>query len=167
MDVPGERKPRESGTYGRLSHGRYAHERRPTRLAVACPRCGARATAVEGDGSDPMGISVDGGPDNYTVARSGEYADPPVWSVRCSAAPHRTEGLRWDDLGEPWFQVEARGEVLWAWNEDHLRFLRDVLAGTNVSGHPYAPLATYVRGAWKKHAEDFVKAIDGVLAEEG
>ncbi len=164
MKVPNPRKPRESGTYGALSHNRYAHEHRPTRIDVVCPGCGGCAVASDGEPSEELEVAVDGGISNPYIPAEQDYLDPPVWRIRCIDCLHRSESLRWGDLGEPFYQVTIRGETLWAWNEPHLRMLRSVLAGESVAGHPYERLATYVRGSWTKRAPEFLRQIDKILS---
>ena len=64
------------------------------------------------------------------------------------------------ELPEPYHEMYVFGYKLWAWNTGHLNTIYLYLRGVDVSSHPYASLATYIHGEWKKKSRKFVREIE-------
>ena len=71
------------------------------------------------------------------------------WTLTC---PHcvRSSVLDWTSLkqSELWFKTTVRGEVIWAWNGQHLKLILLKIKGEDFEGHPWHPFATYVKKSW-------------------
>ncbi len=78
---------------------------------------------------------------------------------------HRAEEVDYEDLGEPYYQVEVEGDVLWAWNFRHLDMLFRLLSGESVENHEYGERAKFCRGSWLKNRERFARAIQVLRTE--
>ena len=155
MDFPNSRKPRTSAPMGSFSHPRYAHENSPSRIEVRCPKCRGRAIA------DRIPLPIDARP-----GRGPAIPPEPKWKLVCTACSHRADETAFEDLTEPYIQVSARGETLFAWNREHLSMLLRLLRGESVQGDPYESYATYCRGSWLKKGDALAKAIQEFLDQE-
>ena len=138
---------------GPTTHPRYAHENSPSEIHVRCPKCKGKALARRA----PLPIL----PIGKQPPPSG-----PRWQLTCLECMHRADKLEFEDLTEPWYQISARGETLFAWNRDHLVMLGRFLGGESVEGDPYEDYVAYVRRTWLKVREDLAKAIQRRLVEE-
>ncbi len=83
------------------------------------------------------------------------------WELRCDECPRRERGIAYESLPPPYYVVEARGTTLWAWNEEHLTMLLDLLEGRSLEEHPYGWFATYVEKNWTRlgYRESLARAI--------
>ena len=140
---------------GGWTHIRYAHCRRPTRLDVACPRCGGLAHATK---TSEVGLST------FTNDCSGTW-DKNDWNVVCTSCVYRASHLSYELLPPCYWQVEVGALLVWAWNRDHLSFLARYLNGDDISGDAYAGLATYVPGDWKAAGKRVATTLMATLAQ--
>lgn len=133
------------------NHVRYDHASRAKRLHVRCPKCDSRAEAHQPSQTETGVIAGD-------CSRPWLSDD---WIIVCEHCMWRASNLAYSQLPNLFYQVEARGNVLWAWNRDHLTMLRQLLAGEDVSEHPYEWFATYARREWllKKNRKHLLKEI--------
>lgn len=131
------------------AHVRYGHRCRPRDLEVACPRCGALATAKKASESSEPSLIGDMSP-------SWSLED---WKVACTACLHRASGLAYDHLPACYWTFDVGRIRVWAWNREHLEFLGRYLRGDSAESEPYAWLGTYVPGEWKLNAPRVVEAI--------
>ncbi len=111
---------------------------RPRDLHVRCPSCKGRALATKSTERDHDVIVGD----CRTTWMHGD------WSLRCDVCTFTNEGLTYVELPGPYYEVQARGVSLWAFNEQHLTMLLDLLEGRDVERHPYAWLASYADRDW-------------------
>ena len=137
------------------NHIRYEHASRAKRLHVRCPKCNSRAEARQPSQTE-IGVIA------------GDCSIPWLsddWVIVCEHCMWRVSNLSYSQLPNLFYQVEARGNILWAWNRDHLSMLRQLLAGEDVSGHPYEWFATFARREWlqKKNRKYFLKEINRTL----
>jgi hypothetical protein len=139
-----------------LSHLRYDHQRRPTLLEVKCPQCHGKAAATEPCYAEGVVLVGEG---------SCPHWDKSDWRVACSSCLFRSTGRSYFDLGELFYQAEARGVVLWAWNREHLVMLYDLLSNRPVDNHRYAWFATYAQKDWLKGSrrKSLAEAVERLL----
>ena len=150
MRIPNPRKPRCNHMHGSgRSHVRYDHKQRPTQLDIVCPRCRGLAWAQ---------MLVFDKRHLHTGDTSTHWRQK--FSVHCTACLYRAHELDYQSLGEPFHQISIMGKTLWAWNLQHLRMVRAVLAGESVAGHPYAYYATYIHRVWLLKRRQFLREID-------
>ena len=128
---------------------RYDHKQRPTKIEVVCPNCGGCAVAIEP--AYYQGTLI--------VGDLSPSWDKPVFSVRCTSCFLLLANQHYDQLSAPYHQVSVSGRTLWAWNNEHLDMVRQVLEGLDVKGHPYAFFATYIHRGWQQWRKKFVHAI--------
>lgn len=142
---------------GGPTHVRYAHAWRPRELEVRCPTCGLLARASKPSERDLPPVLCD-------VTSRPAFVDDD-WAVSCTACTFRSTKGTFATLPPLYWKLPWRGDELWAWNREHLGFLRETLLGVNVSRHPCAPLGAYVPGEWKRHAKAAVQAIERALRQ--
>jgi hypothetical protein len=130
---------------GGRTHVRYGHRHLPARIAVRCPSCAGHAEASWRAASDRDVVGID---------LAGIFADG-AWQLACTACPHRVAAMGYDGVQRmPLVFASARGAV-WAWNAAHLELVIAVLERrppAAIAAMPYATLATYVPGAWRRRA---------------
>ncbi len=142
---------------GNRSHVRYDHRQRPTCIEVRCPTCQGLAVAKEPEFEEGLLVVGDTSP-SWGQQR---------FQMICTECLYRAEGLGYGDLPEPFHQIEEGGDVLWAWNTDHLRMILRSLHGEDVRHDPYGFFETYIHGAWKQHRDRFIKKIESHLRALG
>lgn len=95
----------------------FAHD-----VLVACPRCGARAVVKQVAGGKPDLFA----PHRLACTACGQVADSAGGQVAFSATDPRDPFL-----GLPlWLQAPCCGQVLWAYNADHLAMLESFIGAT-------------------------------------
>jgi len=134
---------------GGATHARYGHRSRARDLDVVCPQCGGRALATQPSASDSGVIVGDLHP-------AWGLAD---WTVSCSRCGHGATELSYERLPPLFWMLESGTETVWAWNRDHLAFVAAVLEGQDVRSDPYAWLAAYVPGNWKRDGKRVARTI--------
>lgn len=139
------------------NHIRYDHASRAKRLHVQCPKCNSRAEAYQPSQTSVGVIAHD--------CTEPWYSED--WSVVCERCFWRASDLAYSELPELYYQVAARGVVMWAWNRDHLTMLRLLLSGDDISGHRYEWFATYAQQEWlkQKNRKHLLKATIRVLKD--
>jgi hypothetical protein len=119
-------------------HVRYGHKSRPTVIDMVCPKCGLRAVASL-NSQEPLGAVVgDTNPASYEDR----------WTVACTQCVYRANAVSGADVSPFFWELEAAGCRVWAWNEQHLQMLLSVLLGEKTRGHPYDWFRSYVRREW-------------------
>lgn len=137
-----------------LTHVRYGHSCRPREIEVRCPRCGALATAQK--------VSEVGGPELVGDLSPSWSLDD--WEITCSACPFRRSGVSYDALPPRYWCFEVGRVVVWAWNREHLAFIRRYLLDDSNDLERYVWLGTYIPGDWKANARQVATAIEMRLA---
>lgn len=132
-----------------LTHVRYGHGCRARDLEVVCPRCSALAKAHKPSEKDESLVVGD-------LSPSWGLAD---WVVVCSGCPFRAANLRYRDLPPCYWCFDVGSISVWAWNRDHLVFIRRYLQDQAHRDDPFAWLGAYVPGEWKANADRVCKAI--------
>lgn len=125
------------------------HKQRPTKIEVVCPNCGGCAVATE--------PAYDRG--CLIIGDTSLSWDKPAFSVMCTGCFFRMANQHYNQLAAPYHQISVSGRTLWAWNEEHLDMLKQVLEGRSVKDHPYAFFATYVHRGWQQWRKKFLRAI--------
>lgn len=136
---------------GGRTHVRYAHAHRPRDLEVRCPRCGGLARARKPSEEGCRFLVVDVGSPGWNVDD---------WAITCTACPHRASGIAYEALPECYWSFEVGESVVWAWNRDHLAFLRRCLLGRMEREEPYRFFEAYVPREWKLDARRIVAHIE-------
>ena len=149
---PAENMPR---LHAGLTHVQYGHSCRPRDIEVRCPRCGALAIARKP--SEAGGREIVG-----DLSPSWALDD---WEIVCLGCPFRTAGLAYDVLPTLFWTFEVGRLVVWAWNREHLAFIRRHLIGESTPTERYAWLGTYIPGDWKASAQRVARAIETCLAK--
>ena len=150
MRLPTNRKQRQAfHSGGGSTHVRYDHLQRPTKIEVACPRCGGCAAATEP--TYDHGILV--------VDDTSSCWNKSDFKIRCTSCFWHASNLHYSQLPEPYHQVSVFGRTLWAWNAEHLEMIEQSLEGQSVRGHPYAFFETYIHRGWQQWRNKFVRAI--------
>jgi len=127
---------------GGLTHVRYAHKWVPSVIDIVCPRCGGRVVAT----SQATQVMTPRGPNKRNPGR-----DPnSTWSLLCTSCTFRKRGVAFAEVAPFFHEFGVSRCKVWAWNLDHLCFLKMFLEGQPTEGHPYHGYRTYVRGAWLK-----------------
>lgn len=112
----------------------YDHGYVPNSLGVSCPRCESEAVAKRAAPREP-------------------------YSITCLSCPYRAVTIAFENLPPLFYKVAEPGTELWAWNREHLLFLRDYLKS------PHSPLlrrdiyGPYVRREWLLKRRALVRAI--------
>lgn len=140
-----------------MSHVRYDHRSRPSKIEVVCPKCEAKAIATVPCYDTGIYICNDLCPHWQTND----------WSVACTNCTFRAFKQSYSELGKFYYQVEARGHTLWAWNREHLVMLYNLLSNKPIDKFRYGWFATYARKEWLKGSrkKSFAKAVDKMLKE--
>lgn len=130
--------PKASSKSSGACHVRYGHRSRPTEIDMVCPKCGLRAVAsLVSD--EPLGTVVgDGNPASWEDR----------WAVACTQCTYRASSVPGVDVTPFFWEFEAAGCRVWAWNEGHLQMLASVLHGEKTAGRPYHWFRSYVRREW-------------------
>ncbi len=139
---------------GSMTHVRYDHKQRPSKIEIKCPKCGGLAIAVEPCHAEGRLIVGDLNPPWRT----------PSFDVTCTACLYRAKQQAYGDLTEPYHQIAHHRDILWAWNLAHLGMIADVLRGRSVDYHPYAFVATYIHRTWLKKRRVFAKLLTRYIA---
>lgn len=140
---------------GGMTHIRYGHARRPRVVEVRCPRCGGLANARK-----PSEV---GGPELVGDLSPSWSLDD--WEVTCSGCTFRAVGLAYDALPSCFWTFGVGRLTVWAWNRDHLAFIRRHLLGKPGDAEPYAWMATYIPGDWQASAQRVARAIERRLSK--
>jgi ribosomal protein L37AE/L43A len=135
---------------GNINHVRYDHKIRPRRLEITCPKCGNCAVAIDQKASK----------DSELVSNLSPAWRNPLFKISCTKCIYRAAGVSYNELSEPYHQIDGRGGVLWAWNREHLNMIHDFLKGVSVAGNEYEFLCTYIHGTWKKYSKDYTNKIE-------
>ena len=71
------------------------------------------------------------------------------WTLNCSHCI-KSSLLDWTALQQTvlWYKTAVRGEVIWAWNAQHLELILLKLKQKNIDNHPWRHFATYVKKRW-------------------
>lgn len=141
-----------------INHVRYDHCSRPTLLHLTCPKCKSRCIASKPSESEK----------GVLTGNCNKAWMTDDWKLICERCSYRASGLAYEDLPSSYYQVEARGHILWAWNRDHLIMLLKLLKNELVQGDPYEWFATYTHGKWlqKKNRNYLAKSIERLLTNE-
>ena len=148
----------ESPNMTGINHVRYDHQHRPTLLHLVCPKCNGRCVAQKPSEANTGALAGD-----CTAAWITND-----WAVACEHCHYRTYDQSYRDLPDIFYQVEARGGSLWAWNKEHLIMLLKLLRNDSLKGDQYEWYATYARKEWlqKKNRSSFIKSIERFLENE-
>ncbi len=138
---------------GGLGHVRYEYEHRPAKIDIKCPKCSALAFAKEN------------GEHTFSGDLSDNWNSSP-FSILCTKCLYREENLSYQQLTEPYYQIEGRGEILWAWNIEHLQMIYKFLKDEPIKNHKYEFFHTYIHGDWKKYKQFYIKAIEKFISQE-
>ena len=141
------------------SHVRYDHRSRPTLLHLSCPKCSGRCFAQKPSESEKGVFTGD-------CNKAWSIDD---WKVVCENCDFRAENLSYESLPKVFYQVEARANVLWAWNRDHLIMLLKLLRHESIKDDPYEWFSTYAHKEWlqKKNRSYLIKSIERFLRDKG
>jgi hypothetical protein len=126
---------------GSLTHVRYGHACRPRLLEVACPRCSCLAIACKPSEKDGTLIG--------DLSPSWRLHD---WEISCQGCAYRAAALAYQDLPACYWSFDVAGMTVWAWNREHLDFVRRRLLRQTTDSDPYAWLGAYIPGEWKASA---------------
>ena len=153
MNNPSGTKAKKYGfsSGGGSTHVRYDHKQRPAHIDIKCPQCGELAIALDQESK------------YESVGDMSPSWDTQSFSITCTKCTHRKASISYEDLTEPYFQIEGRGSLLWAWNRTHLDMIYKSIQGLDVKNHPYNFYQTYIHGDWKKYKQSYVKAITKYL----
>jgi hypothetical protein len=119
-------------------HVRYGHKSKPSVIDIVCPKCGLRAIASL-ISTEPVGAVIG---DLHPAFRDDR------WSVICTHCTYRANPISGADVTPFFWEFEAAGCQVWAWNQEHLQMLSTVLLGESTSGHPYDWFRSYIRKEW-------------------
>lgn len=146
---------RSSIDSGGLTHVRYAHGSRPTRIDVACPACGELAVSRLQNSEELAAVLGD----LHPAWRVGGF------DTTCLSCPNRLRSVTLEQLPPLYWRFDVGDLSVWAWNRDHLTFLLRLLSGEECRDNPYAWLETYVPGAWKskRNAPRVARAIRRII----
>jgi hypothetical protein len=86
-----------------------------------------------------------------------------LFAVKCLSCVFRAAEVSFDTLPPLFYQGSARGSGLWAWNRDHLLFLRSYLHSPHSREGKKSWYSVYVRREWLLRRHSLVKAIDQFL----
>ena len=134
---------------GGNNHVRYDHKSRPKKIDVVCPKCKCRAIAHDNYAH----------PNYFSVSNLSPHWHESSFNVSCTACHYRDLNISYDQLTEPFCQINGRGEILWAWNLDHLEMIYLFLSDKNIKKHNYKFYETYIHGNWKINKKFYVKSI--------
>jgi hypothetical protein len=140
---------------GGRNHIRYDHLRRPKKIEVVCPNCEKLAIALDIHANETF-VSVGDMSPNWIESS---------FSVMCTSCMYREKAVPYEKLGEPFCQIEGRGDILWAWNLEHLEMIYLFLSNGNIKSHQYEFYSTYIHGDWKKYKDSYLKTIDTWLLQ--
>ena len=135
---------------GNVNHIRYDHKSRPRKIDIVCPKCSKRAIAIDQKASA----------ESELVSNLSAAWRNPRFKIVCTKCMYRASGVSYEQLSEPYHQIDGRGGILWAWNLEHLNMLHDFLIGQSISGNQYEFYSTYIHGSWKQHSKDYAKKIE-------
>ena len=135
---------------GGRNHVRYDHKIRPTSIDVICPNCQGLAVASDLISKEGSVLCVD---------MSASWNGKP-FGVVCTKCTYKSSGSSYAELPPPFHQIYVFGRKLWAWNSGHLNMIYLFLGGADIREHPYARLATYIHGDWKKKSRKFIREIE-------
>ncbi|WP_163831841.1 hypothetical protein [Spartinivicinus ruber] len=151
MKNPTGKKIGKRGSFfgGGMNHVRYDHKSRPAQIDIKCFKC------------DGLAIAQDtlANPDFELVGDMSPSWRQSPFLVTCTECGYRKNSLCYLDLTEPYYQIQGRGEVLWAWNKKHLDMIYKYLQGLSITDHPYKFYQTYIHGDWKKYRKSYIKRI--------
>jgi len=119
-------------------HVRYGHKSWPTVIDIACPKCSLRAV-VSFVSPKVFGAFVG---DGY-LSTFGDR-----WAVACTQCTYRTSSMSGVDVTPFYWEFDAAGCRVWAWNIDHFKFLWNVLVGQKTHGDPHEWFRAYIRREW-------------------
>lgn len=134
--------PRGSSKANGECHVRYHHTSSASIIDIVCPTCGHRAVAscVPNTLSNwPGGTLLGGG----WVERKAVY-----WAKVCTHCTFRSESTCQDNITPFYWDFDAAGCRVWAWNREHLQMLLKVLQGESIAGDVHEWFRTYVRREW-------------------
>lgn len=123
-------------------HVRYNHSCRASVIDLVCPACGHRAVAsavLDERFGGPLGAVAGDGFIEMGAVR---------WGIACTHCAHRAEATSIDVLTPFFWEFDAAGCRVWAWNRDHLQMLLKVLRGESVAGDTHECLRTYIPREW-------------------
>ncbi|MBD9425480.1 hypothetical protein IB232_09135 [Pseudomonas sp. PDM15] len=135
---------------GNVNHARYDHKQRAREIHVLCPKCKHMAQAVDVEAALNQVIVGDLSP---------SWKSKP-FTLACTKCSFTAEGLSYAELPKPYHYIEAKEDVLWAYNWRHLDMIKKALEGLSVAGHPYEFFATYIHGNWKKNSKFWLLGIN-------
>ena len=130
--------PTSSAMDNGAAHVRYGHKTTPTLIDVVCSKCGMQATAKL---ISEEAIGVVASDLNPAVQKDR-------WSVACRHCTYRMSSVPKNEVTPFFWEFEAAGCRVWAWNEAHLGMLASVLLGESIGGHSYECLRTYIHKEW-------------------
>jgi hypothetical protein len=119
-------------------HVRYGHRSKPTVIDMVCPKCGLRAVASL-ISQEPVGAIVS---DLHPAFHDDR------WSVICTQCAYRASSISGADVTPFFWEFEAAGCRVWAWNQEHLRMLSSALLEESTTGHPYDWFRAYIHREW-------------------
>ncbi|BEU03585.1 hypothetical protein OAG1_23850 [Agarivorans sp. OAG1] len=157
MKNPTGTKKNHRGTFlmnGGLTHVRYDHKSRPSKIDIKCPNCSSLAIAKDEEVGDSL----------FVGDMSPSFKGSP-FSITCTSCMYRKKRLAYEELTEPYFQFEGRGGILWAWNREHLDMIYKYLNGIPIKEHDYKFYHTYIHGDWKKYKTTYLKTISKGLSD--
>jgi hypothetical protein len=88
------------------------------------------------------------------------------WEISCQSCSYRASALAYRDLPARYWAFEVGGMTVWAWNREHLDFVRRSLLQQAQDSDPYSWLANYIPGDWKADASRVANEISKRLHSE-
>ena len=131
------------------SHVLYGHKSRPTEIHVSCPNCNHKAIAKKDCELEFNEFSCD-------ISGTWSVDD---WKTTCTFCARRKEGLSYANLPSLYY----RDGDIFAWNRDHLLFLKLYFDGCDTSTNPYHRHKAYIRRDWLRRKSRSIQSINKLL----
>lgn len=124
----------------------------PDELTVTCPKCGGRAV--------------------HRRIRAIKHMAPLIGKLDCRACFFHDDDVTIEWPASAYFRCEVKGEMLWAWSEEHAYALKDFISSTDrdPKNHPGFGSSLYhvpKHFLLAKQRAAAIKAIDRMLEEKG
>ncbi|QHS57125.1 hypothetical protein GWR56_16860 [Mucilaginibacter sp. 14171R-50] len=122
---------------GGSSHIRYGHSHYPRVMDVICPYCCKKSA-----------LKYIGIPDNVEHFLDIDYQIKDLLFTCDHCLKRKTIDNSNIKNFELFNKIEIRGELIWAWNSNHLDYLIEVLSGNERPSHKWAFFRTYIHKKW-------------------
>lgn len=123
-------------------HYRYRHTSRASVIDVVCRSCGHRAVAScvpNAFSIWPVGAVLGGG---WVEMGAVHY------TITCTHCTYRSQSTRLKDITPFFWDFDAAGCRVWAWNREHLQMLLKILRGESTTGDAHEWFRTYIPRNW-------------------